>query len=192
MRTRVSSALAGGVATFAVAGTAAAASGGMPQLNYHDFVPQLVWLAIAFVTLYLVMSRFAVPRVAETLATRQGKIESDLAAAERANEEARALIATYESRLAEAREEARRLMRGRAETDNAAAAARFAKLHDRLAQQIAEAEKRIAAQRDDVMAGLEHLAKDIGQDVYAKLAGEPADPAALDAEVAAAAKGGSR
>ena len=41
------------------------------------------------------------------------------------------------------------------------------------------------------MAGLENMAKDIGQDVYAKLAGQPADPAALAAKVAAA-KGGSR
>jgi hypothetical protein len=57
--------------------------------------------------------------------------------------------------------------------------------------EIGEAEKRIAKQRDDVMAGLENMAKDIGQEVYAKLAGQPADPAALSAKIAAA-KGGSR
>jgi F0F1-type ATP synthase membrane subunit b/b' len=83
-------------------------------------------------------------------------------------------------------------MREQGDADNTAATARFAELHDRLARQIAEAEKRIAAQRDDVMASLEQMAKDIGQDVYAKLAGQPADPAALEAKVAAAAKGGSR
>ena len=37
------------------------------------------------------------------------------------------------------------------------------------------------------------MAKDIGQDVYAKLAGQPADQAALAAKVAAARqRGGSR
>jgi F-type H+-transporting ATPase subunit b len=167
-------------------------SGGMPQLDYHDFAPQLVWLAIAFVALYLVMSRLAVPRIEDTLAKRQGKIQGDLDAAEKANEETRALVAAYEKRLADAREDARRVTRERGEADSAAAAAHFNELHDRLAKQIDEAEKRIAAQRDDVMAGLEHMARDIGQEVYAKLAGQPADQGALAGKVTAAIKGGSR
>ena len=182
-----------GLAALVASGTVLAkeGSGGMPQLDYHDFAPQLVWLAIAFVALYLVMSRLAVPRIEDTLTKRQAKIQGDLDAAEKANEETRALVADYEKRLADAREDARRLTRERGEADSAEAAALFKDLHDRLAKQIAEAERRIAAQRDDVMAGLEHMARDIGQDVYAKLAGQPADRAALTAKIAAA-KGGSR
>ena len=191
MRKSVYGALAGGLASFTAVGSAAAA-GGMPQLDVHDFAPQLVWLAISFVTLYLVMSRLAVPRIEDTLAKRQAKIQVDLDAAEKANEETRALVADYEKRLADAREDARRLTRERGEADSAEAAALFKDLHDRLAKQIDEAEKSIAAQRDDVMAGLEHMARDIGQDVYAKLAGQPADQGALAGKVTAAIKGGSR
>ena len=191
MRKSLYGALAGGLATLAMVGSAAAA-GGMPQLDVHDFAPQLVWLAIAFVILYFVMSRLAVPAIADTLAKRQAKIQGDLDAAEKANEDTRALVAAYEKRLADAREEARRLTRERGEADSAAAAAHFNELHDRLAKQIEEAEKRIAAQRDDVMAGLEHMARDIGQEVYAKLAGQPADTGALAGKVTAAIKGGSR
>jgi len=182
-----------GLAALLASGTAMAkeGSGGMPQLDYHLFAPQLVWLAIAFVALYLVMSRLAVPAISGTLDKRQAKIQGDLDAAEKANEDTRALVAAYEKRLADAREEARRLTRERGEADSAAAAAHFNELHDRLAKQIGEAEKRIAAQRDDVMAGLEHMARDIGQDVYAKLAGQPADQGALAGKVTAAIKGGS-
>jgi F-type H+-transporting ATPase subunit b len=183
-----------GLAVLAASGTVLAkeGSGGMPQLDYHDFAPQLVWLAIAFVALYLVMSQLAVPRIADTLAKRQAKIQGDLDAAEKANEETRALVADYEKRLADAREDARRLTRERGEADSAEAATLFKDLHDRLAKQIDEAEKRIAAQRDDVMAGLEHMARDIGQEVYAKIAGQPADQGALAGKVTAAIKGGSR
>jgi F-type H+-transporting ATPase subunit b len=194
VRRAVSGAFAAGLATLAASGAVLAkeGSGGMPQLDYHSFAPQLVWLAIAFVALYLVMSRLAVPAISDTLDKRQAKIQGDLDAAEKANEEARSLIAAYQKRLADTREEARKLMRERGEADNAAAAARLQALHDKLAAQIADAERRIAAQRDQVMEGLEQMAKDIGQEVYAKLAGQPADQGALSAKVAAAAKGGGR
>jgi F-type H+-transporting ATPase subunit b len=194
MRKSVYGALAAGLATFvaSVAALAKEGQGGMPQLDYHLFAPQLVWLAIAFVALYLVMSRLAVPAISDTLDKRQAKIQGDLDAAEKANEEARSLIAAYQKRLADTREQARKLMRERGEADNAAAAARLQALHDKLAAQIADAERRIAAQRDEVMEGLEQMAKDIGQEVYAKLAGQPADQGALAAKVAAAAKGGGR
>lgn len=167
-------------------------SGGMPQLDPNSFAPQLVWLAIAFLALYLVMSRLAVPAISDTLEKRQAKIQGDLDAAEKANEETRSLVAAYEKRLADTREEARKLMRDRGDADSAAAAARLHALNDKLTAQIGEAEKRIAKQRDDVMAGLEGMAKDIGLEVYAKLAGQPADQSALSAKIAAAAKGGSR
>ena len=65
-------------------------------------------------------------------------------------------------------------------------------LGEKLNGRIAEAEKRIAGQRDTVMAGLEQMAGEIAQSAYAKLAGQPADGAALGAKVAGAVKGTSR
>jgi F-type H+-transporting ATPase subunit b len=192
MRTPVYSALAGGLVAFAMCGTAAAKPAGMPQLDYHSFAPQLVWLVIAFVTLYLVMSKLAVPAISDTLDKRQARIQHDLDAAEKANEATRAQVAAYQKHLADAREEARGLLRGQAEADGGLAASRFTELADRLNGRIAEAEKRIAGQRDVVMAGLEQMASEIAQSAYAKLAGQPADASALGTKVAAAAKETSR
>lgn len=172
-----------------VSGTAMAESGGMPQLNFHDFAPQVVWLVITFVVLYLVMSKLAIPTISDTLEKRQGKIQSDLDAAEKASEETRALVAAYEKRLADAREEARRLHREQAEADSAAASARLAELGNAINARIDEAEKRIAGQRAQVVEGLEDMAHDIAAEVYSKVSGQSADGAALRAKVAAA-KGG--
>ena len=172
-----------------VSGAAQAAEGGMPQLNFHDFAPQLVWLLIAFVVLYLIMSRLAVPAIADTLEKRQAKIQGDLDAAEKASEDTRSAVDAYQKRLANAREEARGLTRARNEADASAANTRLAELGTKLTAQVDAAEKRIAGQRAQVMEGLEGMAHDVAADVYAKLAGSPADKGALGAKVAAAAKG---
>ena len=187
MRKQVYGALAA-ILVVGASGTAAAA-GGMPQLDPHDFAPQLVWLAITFVVLYLVMSKLAVPLISDTLDKRQAKIQGDLDAAEKASEDTRALVAAYEKRLADAREEARRLQRERTEADSAATTARLTELANTLNGRIDEAEKRIAGQRAQVLESLEDMAHDIAADVYSKLAGQPADAGALKAKVAAA-KGG--
>jgi F-type H+-transporting ATPase subunit b len=170
----------------------ALAAGSMPQLNPHDMVPQLVWLAILFAVLYLLMSTVAVPRISATLQARDAKISGDLAAAEKANDDARALIEAYRKRLADARENARGLTRQREEADAAASAARLAQLGERIGAQIAEAEKQIAAQRASALSSLEQMAVDVAQSVYAKLAGQPADSGQLGAKVADAMKRSSR
>jgi F-type H+-transporting ATPase subunit b len=189
MRIPVYSTLAAAFVAAGASGAAEAAETGMPQLNFHDFPPQIVWLVIAFVVLYLVMSKAAIPAISDTLEKRQAKIQGDLDAAEKASEETRALVAAYEKRLSDAREEARRLQRERTEADSAAASARLAELGKRLGAKIDEAEKRIAGQRAQVLEGIEDMAHDVAAEVYAKLAGQPVDKAALGAKIALA-KGG--
>ncbi|HTR82991.1 MAG TPA: hypothetical protein VMI56_00835 [Reyranella sp.] len=181
--------LAAALSVAASSGTASAAEGGMPQLNPHDFAPQIVWLVIAFVVLYAIMSKAAIPMIAGTLDKRQAKIQGDLDAAEKASEETRAAVAAYEKKLAEAREASRKLQRDRQETDAAAATARLEELGKQLGGQIDQAEQRIAGQRSQALEGLEDMAHDIASDVYAKLAGQPADSGALRTKVGAA-KGG--
>jgi F-type H+-transporting ATPase subunit b len=191
MRRQVYSTLATALAVAGASRAAQAAEGGMPQLNFHDFAPQVVWLVISFGVLYLIMSKLAIPAISDTLERRQAKIQSDLDAAEKASQETRALVVAYEKRLADAREAARQLQRERGEADAAHATAKLAELGARLGARIGEAEKRIAGQRAQVMEGIADMAHDIAADVYGKLAGQTADAGALRGKVAAAVKGGS-
>ena len=164
------------------------AAGNMPQLVPEDMPPQVVWLAILFGVLYLLMSTIAVPRISATLQARDAKISGDLAAAEKANEDARALIENYHQRLSQARENARGLTREREEADAAAATARLTQLSERIGVQIADAEKRIGEQKANALSGLEQMAIDVAQSAYAKLVGQPADASALNAKIASAMK----
>ena len=143
-----------------VAGGAGQRQAACRSSTVHDFAPQLGLAGDRVRGAVPGDVGLAVPRIEDTLAKRQGKIQGDLDAAEKANEETRAWSTLTSKRLADAREEARRVQREQAEADSAAATARFDRTRRRsAAKQIDEAEKRIAGQRDDVMAGLEHMAE---------------------------------
>ena len=53
-----------------------------PPFDSEQFPSQLVWLAISFVLLYVLMSRIALPRIGDIMAARSKVISDDLAAAE--------------------------------------------------------------------------------------------------------------
>ena len=74
--------------------------GAFPPLDPQHFPSQLLWLAIAFGLLYLLMSRVALPRVGAMLEARRSRISGDLARAKALKEETEAVIADYEAKLA--------------------------------------------------------------------------------------------
>ena len=77
--------------------------GNFPPFDADSFASQLVWLAIAFVVLYVLMAKLALPRVGAIIEGRQKRIEGDLADAEKLKGQSEAALATYEKALADAR-----------------------------------------------------------------------------------------
>jgi F-type H+-transporting ATPase subunit b len=157
----------------------------MPQLNFADFPPQLIWLAITFVVLYLLMSRVALPRVATVLERRQAHIATDLEKAEKRRAEAEEALAAYRQTLDAARTDAQSAVRTAADEMARQQAARDAELAASLAKRTREAEVSIAAARDRAQDEMRLVAGDIAAAIAGKLAevSLPADrvTAAVDA-----------
>src|SRR2546426_1299377 len=77
--------------------------GPFPPFQKDTFASQLLWFAVCFIILYLLMSKIALPRIGGILAERRRRIEDDLKLAQRLKEESDAELAAYEKALADAR-----------------------------------------------------------------------------------------
>src|ERR1051325_10444407 len=86
--------------------------GGKPQFppfNKETFASQLVWFAVFFVALYVIIARLAIPRIAGIMEARRGRVEGDLAEANRLKEQSDLALRAYEKSLADARNRAQAL-----------------------------------------------------------------------------------
>lgn len=161
----------------------------MPQLDPAAFVPQLFWLAVTFLILFLLMKFVAVPQVGRAIETRRERLDSDLGRAAALKAEAEGVFAAYDKALAGARAEAQAALRAAAEKVAADAAERQRQLAAVLAEQIAAAEQRIAAGKEAALGEIRNVASDIGQAVVEKLTGAPAPAERMAAAVDAALAG---
>ena len=160
----------------------------MPQLIIADFAPQLVWLVISFVALYLLLAKLALPRISGVLEERQNRIVDDLDRAEQMKREAEETLATYESAMADARNQARDLAQ-QARADLAAKSNdRLAELADELAQKAADAEREITERRDEALANVRAVAADAAMATLDKLIGVTPESGAVDAAIEQALK----
>jgi F-type H+-transporting ATPase subunit b len=159
---------------------------GMPQLEFGDYAPQLVWLAITFVALYFLMSRVALPRIATVIESRRDRVANDLDTAARLRSETDEVIAAYEQELAEARNKAHRIAAETRDRLNAELGEERARIESELAERTDESERQIAAARDKALAGVDSVAREAAADIVETLLGAKPTAKELDGAVKAA------
>src|SRR5258708_10104013 len=135
----------------------------MPQLDISTFAPQLFWLAVIFVALYIVMKSVALPQVGRAIEARRQRRDDDLGHAARMRAQAEAASASYQKTMATARAAAQATLREIGEPMAAEAAERQRQLAATLAGQIAAAERRIAEGQDQALAGNRRVAGGVGR-----------------------------
>lgn len=151
----------------------------MPQFDPTYFMPQLVWLGITFLALYLLMSKLILPRITGILSQREDRIDGNLQRAEALKEEAAQVLAAYQKAIADARGQAQAAL-GKAAADIAAeTAAREAEFAKKMAAQTAAAEATIRAAKTQALADVRGIAAEVAALMASKITGAPVDPGAV-------------
>jgi F-type H+-transporting ATPase subunit b len=167
---------------------AAAMAEGMPQLDFANplTTSQVVWGAIIFALLYILLSRIALPKVGEVLDERARHIAADLETARASKSRADEAANEVAVATARARAEAQAAINAALDVAHQESAARIATLNERLEKQLQDAEAQINVARAAAMSALREVATETASTVIGRLTGAAADPQRLSGAVAAA------
>jgi len=80
---------------------------GMPQLNPEFWISQIFWLTLIFGALYVLLSKFILPKISNNLETRKSQIVENIESAEKQRKESDQKIKDYENIINEAKIEAK-------------------------------------------------------------------------------------
>jgi F-type H+-transporting ATPase subunit b len=147
-------------------------SGVFPPFDPATFPSQLLWLAITFGALYLLMSRIALPRIGGILENRKSIIDADLAAADASRQKTDAAIAAYETALAQAKSKAQGIANQTRESIQADLAAKRSAVEADLTAKVSAAEARIASTKAEALTHVDEIAAETAQAVVTQLVGD--------------------
>jgi len=159
----------------------------MPQLDFGDFAPQLVWLALTFIAMYLLMARVALPRIATVLEERRDRIANDLAQADQLRRETDQAIAAYEKALADAKARANAIAQETRDKLNDELERERKQLEQQIAEKVEQAEAEIARTKAEALSHVEEIARDTTATLVEQLLGEQVKTDRLEKAVAEAA-----
>ena len=157
-----------------------------PPFDAKNFPSQILWFAIAFGGFYLLMSRVALPRMKAIIDQRAGKIDSDLTAAQKMQEEAREAAAAYEKTLAEARARSKELAQQTQAKVKLEQDAKRQTVESELDHKLKTAETQIAETKAKAMANVGQIANEAASAIVEHFTGKPADPTAVATAIAEA------
>lgn len=134
-----------------------------PALN------ELIWGALAFITVFVLLSKFAYPAIRKAMEERTNKIRESLDDAERTKSEAQTILEEYQRQLNDARNEANRIIEEARQTAEQLrqdltqrAETEVAELRRRSQEEIGAAQQRATA---DLRAQVAELAIELAEKV---------------------------
>jgi F-type H+-transporting ATPase subunit b len=158
---------------------------------------ELIWGAVLFALVLLVLNKVAFPAIKKAIAQREEKIQGDLEQAENAKAEANKQLEDYKKQLADARGEANRIIEEARQSAEQVRKDLVAKAEQEAQGIVERAQEQIAAERNRTVQELQSTIADLSIELASKVVGRSLDDKSqremVDAyisEVAAMSNGG--
>lgn len=142
-----------------------------PPLDPTTFSSQLIWFAVAFGALYLLMSRVALPRIGSVIEERRARIRRDLDEAERLKVETERALKAYEQAVADARGNATKIAQETRDKLKSEVDAERQRVDKEIGDRLAKAEAQIKSATAAAMGRVNEIATDTAETIVGELVG---------------------
>lgn len=141
----------------------------MPQLEISTYITQIFWLFITFISLWLIMDKIIVPKIADTVEARKRKYEDYILKAEEVNNKALDALNRYEETLAAAKEKAaEKISKNEAELKDFIVR-KEEEITLKLKEKIAENETKLAKEKEDTLKKADELSQLAAYEIIRRL-----------------------
>jgi len=141
----------------------------MPQLDFSTFLPQIFWLFISLSFLYIVLSRYALPRVSDVIEERKDIIAQDIDSAKKYSSETDIAIEELNMKLSEAKINSQSLMNDSLQEIKESNEEKKAILLKEINDDIVAAEAKIQEKKEESLSEISSVSEDIAIEMLENL-----------------------
>ena len=141
----------------------------MPQLDFSTFLPQIFWLFISLSFLYIVLSRYALPRVSDVIEERKDIIAQDIDSAKEYSEESEKAIQELNLKLSEAKTSSQNLINKSLQDIKEDSEIKKSSLIKEINDEISEAEGEIKEKKETALAEISSISESLAIEMLESL-----------------------
>ena len=141
----------------------------MPQLDFSTFLPQIFWLFISLSFLYIVLSRYALPRVSDVIEERKDIIAQDIDSAKEYSEESEKAIEELNLKLSEAKTSSQNLINKSIQDIKEDSEIKKSSLIKEINNEISKAEGEIKEKKETALAEISSISESLAIEMLESL-----------------------
>jgi len=141
----------------------------MPQLEITTYPSQIFWLVVSFVILYLIMSRFIIPKISSVIKSRESEIKNNIHISEQMYRDTEIINNEYEEIKKNIEDEARKIINDLKETTNKKITKNGKLLKKRLEQKLEKSEKEIINKKKKALKEINKISLNLSEEILKKL-----------------------
>ena len=160
-----------------------AEGGGMPQLNPEFWISQIFWLILTFSTLFVILSKFILPKISKNIEFRKSQILENIEMAEKQKEESENKIKEYEAIILKSKSEARNYFNEARKKILQDIDKKKQQLENEIDEEVNNAEKEIKELKTSAPEKINKIAIETSADLIKQLIGEEVNNSNISAIV---------
>ena len=141
----------------------------MPQLEITTFSSQIFWLVITFSMLYLILSKFIIPKISFVIKKREAEIKNSIHIAEQIYEDTKIINEEFEEIKKKTQEEARTIINNLKEITSKKIIENTELLKKNFEKKLKKSEKEIFKKKNKALKNISKISLNISHEIIKKV-----------------------